>query len=331
VSETKRRGITWHRRHNASAFGLRCGLWVIITIIASYSGRGQAATYLPRTTYFFPYPAFLPTMVPSPLLPYHVQLILQYIVPPSELEQPIPSHLLSRQLLQRHVFLEIQPTDSPSYLSRDPSSRDRAISLLESVRKPFDDLESPLPVAYLADRETAFAHVHLRSLDAEGLRLVFEWDASDASWKYHDVGLMPFPVATRPTLDNSDTPSVSDEREVSPDDPVSPQSLSDDEDNSYWNSYTAPDDEQAAPVLRVINADKDDADDEDAYWAQYSSVQGTLLPSHLKSPPFARPPLTPSLHSCQAPQTRQSQRRHVTLPAALSPHPRSRSLFPRRR
>ncbi|KAI0033141.1 hypothetical protein K488DRAFT_85149 [Vararia minispora EC-137] len=214
-------------------------------------------------------------MAPSRILPYHVQLILQYIVPPSELENPIPSHLLSRTLLQRHVFLEIQPAD-PSYLTWDAASRDRAVALLETVHKPFDGLENHLDVAYLADGESTFAHVHLRCLGADGLRAIFEWEESDSSWRFHDIGLMPFPPTTHSTLDGA--LSSIGMLEVSPDYPDSPRSPSAEaDDDTYWNSYGAPDGEDTEPILHATSADKATPDnEEDAYWAQYSSVQGAV-------------------------------------------------------
>jgi hypothetical protein len=219
-------------------------------------------------------------MLPSALLPYHVQLIYQYIVPPSELSSPVPSHLLSRALLQRHVFLELAPTSPATYLSWDPAARDRVVALLDGLSKYHtDDLHRPLPVAYQVDEENAFAHVHLTSTGQDGVRLVFDWDDGDRSWKYHDAGLMPFPPKSHSTLDQAlaATNALSDS---SPDeDPIGPESPSDqpedDGDDDYWNSYGAPDEDTDSPFSKVvIAADEYGSDGEDAYWAQYTSVQG---------------------------------------------------------
>ena len=145
----------------------------------------------------------------SPILPYHVQLILQYIAPPSELENPVPSHLLSRPLYQRHVFLEIEPSNAASYLCWKESVREKVIRLLESLpQKPADYTSQSIATAYTADEENTFAHVHILATGSDGLRLVFDWDSADASWKYHDAGLMPFPEGAYQTLQEDPTAAM---------------------------------------------------------------------------------------------------------------------------
>lgn len=213
--------------------------------------------------------------MPSPILPYHVQLILQYIAPPSELENPVPPHLLSRPLYQRHVFLEIEPSNAASYLCWKESVREKVISLLESLQQKSSDYSAhSIATAYTADKENIFAHVHIPATGTDGLRLVYDWDSADASWKYHDACLMPFPEGACQTLEEA--MSAANLEDESPDDPVSPQSPGgEDEDDSYWNSYGGPDGEGEEAYVKVdATVDEAGDDGEDAYWAQYSSVHG---------------------------------------------------------
>ncbi len=142
--------------------------------------------------------------IPIPISSYTVNLILQYISPPSQLARPIPSDLLSRSLLQRHALLEISPQDPSAYLSWPSSDSDRAIHHLESLQMPLDELAPDFLVGYTVDPERAYAHVHVKPTGDNGLRLVFEWDG-EQSWKYHDSTVMPFPLGTRPSLDGGTT------------------------------------------------------------------------------------------------------------------------------
>ncbi|KAH9968936.1 hypothetical protein BC827DRAFT_1166633 [Russula dissimulans] len=217
-------------------------------------------------------------MDPVPISPYTINLILQYISPPSQLSAPLPSHLLSRSLLQRHALLEISPEDSSSYLCWPSSARDRAVQYLESLRMPLDELAPDFLVGYALDPEHAYAHVHVKPTGDDGLRLVFEWDG-EAGWKYHDSNVMPFPPAACPTLDEAvvGTASVSvpvlESDGDKQDKGGNVEGDSNDGDDDYWNSYGAADESGTQP-LQSSTKDETDAS-EDAYWAQYASVQGT--------------------------------------------------------
>ncbi|KDQ63725.1 hypothetical protein JAAARDRAFT_75982 [Jaapia argillacea MUCL 33604] len=260
----------------------------------------------------------------TPIQPHTIQLILQYIAPPSLLTcQPLPPHLISKPLLQRHHFLQLSPqpdddsedTENASakriqeYLSWPSSSHPSTIAILESL--PLlsnDDGEqiSEWPVRYTSDSEYTYAHVHVHvdvapssfafpSSFHEAVRLVFQWDDRDSSWKYHDLALMPFPpgaqaslahalsahpasfslpVPSFPTI-GSFAPSVGDGYESDNDD--------DGDDDEYWNAYGAASDQEEQHEPRYGSVNKQTANSiksveeaaEDAYWAQYSSVQGT--------------------------------------------------------
>ena len=246
-----------------------------------YSVLGQThcdARSVPSITCLIKRPLFIikPTMDPLPISPYTINLILHYIYPPSQLSTPIPSHLLSRSLLQRHTLLEISPEDPSSYLCWPSSTRDRAIQYLESLPMPLDELAPDFLVGYTLDPEHTYAHVQVKPAGDDGLRLVFEWDG-EGSWKYHDSNVMPFPPATRPTLEEAvpGSPSVSipvPQFDGQKQDKGGKGEGDNDDDADYWNSYGAADDGGTLP-LQSSTKDETDAS-EDAYWAQYASVQG---------------------------------------------------------
>ena len=142
-----------------------------------------------------------------------------------------------------------------------------------------------------------------------GLRFIFRWEAEPDDgafighggnadgWKYHDVQPMPFPqeaydspqLAVDPSLRsvsataattanassytaNGSVLDVYEEHETA---------SSDSDGDAYWNSYgrSSSDDEEDEyfnPNQTVPSATNltDDEKAEDAYWAQYASVQG---------------------------------------------------------
>jgi hypothetical protein len=217
-----------------------------------------------------------------PISSYTINLILQYISPPSQLARQIPPHLLSRSLLQRHALLEISPQDPSAYLSWPSSDSDRAVQHLESLQMPLDEQAPYFLVGYTVDPEHAYAHVHVKPTGDNGLRLVFEWDGEE-SWKYHDSTLMPFPPGTRPFLDDPAARAASDSN-PSPSfgggQQVKGATGDGDEDDNYWNSYGAEDD---SGMILLSSTSKGDVDlSEDAYWARYAAVQGMSL-QHLCS------------------------------------------------
>ncbi|KAI0257525.1 hypothetical protein BJV78DRAFT_1383712 [Lactifluus subvellereus] len=211
---------------------------------------------------------------PVPISLYTINLVLQYISPPSQLANPIPSNLLSHSLLQRHVLLEISPADSSSYLSWPSSGRERAIQHLESLQMPLDELASDFLAGYTADSEHVYAHVHVKPTGDDGLRLVFEWDGQD-SWKYHDSNVMPFPPGTRPSLSDAiaATTTVSSPELSGTNQEKTGNDDGESSDNDYWNSYGM-EDGRGMQLLSSTSKGETDAN-EDAYWARYASVQGT--------------------------------------------------------
>lgn len=211
-------------------------------------------------------------MSPTPIQPGLVHLILQYIAPPSQLTQPIPPHFLSKSVLQRHHFLQITPDVPQEYLCW-PSSRGRAVELLEDFPRRLDDEPVSYPVQYTSDEEDTLAHVCLPISGGEGVRLVFQWDDADG-WKYHDLAMMPFPSNSSTCLEQS--PTKETEYIAPPGNSISAAYLHDgSDDDDYWNAYGAQDDDATSSSDDTFMTSKDaEVGTEDAYWARYSSVHG---------------------------------------------------------
>lgn len=208
--------------------------------------------------------------------------ILVYILPPSQLSQPLPTHLISTSLIQRHHFLGITPENPTEYLCWPSPSRERVIQLLEALATQKDDEEKVYHVRYTSDVEYTYAHVRL---DDE-LRLVFQWDRVDM-WKYHDTNLMPFPPGSHESLQDALTDAAAssgggggggDElcRTSSLESSIRNKEISENDDDTYWNAYGAQGDdgmshEQDGQSKKTAPADSG----EDAYWAQYATVHGS--------------------------------------------------------
>ncbi|KAF8898709.1 hypothetical protein BD779DRAFT_1485203 [Infundibulicybe gibba] len=206
---------------------------------------------------------------PPPVDNTTVLTVLHYICPPSQLSTcPLPPHLISPPLRQRHHFLNLSPDDPVSYLAWPDTDAQNAFCLLECFQKPADE-DIRFHIRYSTDPESSYAHIRI----TPDIRIIFYWDSSISEWKYHNLALMPFPTATFEYSDNGflqdRSPTVT---------------LDEDEDDLYWNAYGRADDDGNPPIL------------DDAYWAQYATVQGSgdsTLPSPL---PAKRKLVQPSEH-----------------------------------
>jgi len=107
--------------------------------------------------------------------------------------------------------------------------------------------------------------------------MLFQWDDQDG-WKYHDIQLMPFPSTSYFTLQRAISESSTENKVL--EQPVAAASAGADlDDRDYWNAYGAPPDDISALAPRSAKDGSSDGT-EDAYWAQYSLVQGgSSLPS----------------------------------------------------
>ena len=226
---------------------------------------------------------------PTSIPPYLVHTVFQYILPPS---LPLPPHLLSRNLAERHHFLSISASDTEEYLCWPSEDASKAVDALEHGQH---ESEAEYHVRYTApDLETLLAHVQPN--DRSQVQIVFSWDDETRTWKYHDTRLMPFPKTSFVSLEEAlaQRPRVGPgSRSASP--------LSD----GYWDGYGSEDDSQRMSVPPNI-VTEDDEKAEAAYWASYGAVQGRnirrinsaiqLIPHRLwrLNNPFSKtPPTTP--------------------------------------
>lgn len=261
---------------------------------------------------------------PSAITPGDVAAVLQYVCPPSALQR-VPGHLLSLPLLQRHHFLNISPDDPVGYLTWPADGSQRVLALLEDIRP--EDLPELLPahghddsrIRYVADPEAVYAHVRISPIpippsdppdSRTSLRLIFLWDQPSSSWRYHNSAIGDFPKHAHSDLSHAMALFHS------PDDFLPERTYSfnvdnlDDDDDAYWDAYGAGEQPlQAGPTKSIPGADT-----EDAYWAQYSSIQGQCAP---ESPPDPRADQIANLGSADS-----------TIP---SPLPRDRQLQPAER
>ncbi|KAG7099253.1 hypothetical protein E1B28_001116 [Marasmius oreades] len=214
--------------------------------------------------------------MPSPLEPATISLLLQYIVPPSQLTDPIPSHLISKNLLNRHFFLNLRdPSSDPaSYLSWPSPDRQKVFDILESSSTSLDCILSNLNIHYTGDIDSTFAHAEIPTVDQDlpNIRMVFEWDVEDSSWKYHNLALMPFPTQSFHSVSAITNVGIGASRTNHFNDQT--------EDESYWDSYGNAGGSQRSPGF-LSNAESS----EDDYWSQYATVHGTADSTRPTPPP----------------------------------------------
>ena len=212
-----------------------------------------------------------PKMNPSTVEQHDVDYILQFISPPSNL-QAVPIHALSRALMQRHHFLSISADTPHEYLSwpanDDGKAGKEAVDLLEQYYTYAH--HQPYRTVYTSDGDYTYGHVALSCSGlSKGIRLVFQWDFSSESWKFHDLKTMPFPEGAKP---NPQMVSPFSTQVMSTPALVagggSPTSDEDDDD-TYWNAYGTED-----RSYRPAPSSGKEPGSEDAYWAQYSAIQG---------------------------------------------------------
>jgi len=204
-----------------------------------------------------------------------IQQLSQHLFPPTA--APIPKHLLSTPLLQRHHFLAISPQDPVDYLcwpSPDSPSVIEQLSAIHHHHLPLDHLAHQ--TVYSADSETTLARVPVHWSDCH-LQLIFLHDPEDPStpWKYHDTQLFS------PLQDSYPTVEAALHSIPIPPEPQDPQSMDTlylDTAEAFWDGYSssghsspaveADKQEPTAPQSAEEKAERD-------YWSQYSAVKGT--------------------------------------------------------
>src|SRR5688500_7917843 len=112
----------------------------------------------------------------EPLSSSVVRTVADYICP---LSGPVPPHLLSEPLRQRHVFLGIGPDNPVEYLGWPSERRERVVEMLQRQREIGEELE----VCYTVDGEHLFGHVRI----SPDTRLIFLLDPPTLTWQYHNL------------------------------------------------------------------------------------------------------------------------------------------------
>ncbi|KAF8609129.1 hypothetical protein BDV93DRAFT_517988 [Ceratobasidium sp. AG-I] len=200
----------------------------------------------------------------TPLAPHTISLALQYLLPPSEL----PTHLVARSLLQRHHFLSITPSDPAAYLCWPHPNADpeKAIAALDQLAtQDHEQLIQSVEVRYQpasVESDPVRALVWL----GDRVQLVFVWeeDQDGAGWRYLDADYRPLPQNCSSTL--TPTPAL----QVTP----APQEESEPSADDYWAGYDSGSSPHS-PRMPSRTLDTSAADEEDAYWASYGTVQGS--------------------------------------------------------
>lgn len=199
--------------------------------------------------------------MPLPLSSSTVKVLLQYL---TELDgSPLPPHFISLPLLQRHHFLHLAPEDSVAYLtwpssSSSLSSEDgaKAVGMLSSIQH--DDEPDNYTIGYAGDEENMYAHVQIPI----GLRMVLHWDEAESVWKYHNLALMPFPDGLHDSVESTAASNLHP---------------TDGDGDDYWDSYGQDGEDEGGRGPTKETQWDSNANTEDAYWNQYSSVHGRHL------------------------------------------------------
>ncbi|CEL57956.1 hypothetical protein RSOLAG1IB_02701 [Rhizoctonia solani AG-1 IB] len=199
-------------------------------------------------------------MNPTPIASHTISLALEYLLPPSEL----PTHLISRPLLQRHHFLSISPTDAAAYLCwpRPGADPEKSVAALEHLAaQDHEWLVRTAEIRYQPQSSSSDS-VQARVWLGNTVQLVFVWeeDQDGAGWRYFDADYQPLPSNCSSTL----TPAL----QVTPSEQDQEQNISADD---YWAGY----DSGSSPRSPRIPERELGVDDEDAYWASYGAVHGS--------------------------------------------------------
>ncbi|KAG6381195.1 hypothetical protein JVT61DRAFT_5598 [Boletus reticuloceps] len=249
--------------------GMRGGVEVEVEVVRaggvrSDSRRGQDRVSLVRCSSVVHHHVPPPSPHCRPRPPVHL---------PPRRSPPPTSHLYPPSTAT--PFLQISPSSPVEYLCWPSPDNGKIIDLLGHL-PPLPDYAS-YPTRYTSDPESTVAHVQISSM-----RMLFHWDSTHG-WKYHDLRLMPFPSPSFLTPEESLASSGTDPRSSTLD-LVSEADNVNSEEESYWDAYGAAGHDLTSPLPPQGT---EAVEGEDAYWAQYASVQGSAdstvpspLPTH---------------------------------------------------
>lgn len=191
--------------------------------------------------------------VPTAIAQDTIHVVLQYI----SQHLPLPPHLISKPLLQRHYFLQLTPDDYIAYIAWPGSSKDHMAAALSKLASPLTDQRASYHVVYSSDPEAVLSHVAVAAPDASSaypVRLVFLWDHEAFAWKYHNLAPMPFPSESVSTVDQ--LMLFFDHSDI--------------DEASYWGNSDSP-----TEINSRAREENELSDAEDDYWSRYLAVHGS--------------------------------------------------------
>ncbi|KAG8918089.1 hypothetical protein FRC01_002046 [Tulasnella sp. 417] len=241
-----------------------------------------------------------------PFPPHLFPLILQYLLPPTP---PIPSHLLSNSLLQRHYFLDINPSDDPDLYFLFPTPGKNSSDVIRELERmasggnipPNGDEPS---VEYIAQEGSA---VRARVPLGEKLLVIFSLDTRDPNaqvppatetveevrpeWRYHDViwksddlppGHPDVQAALTAVQQSSKTAeSASEETDRNEDEEDDSPEAQQKRAEAFWSGWSSPSSLDNSPAVERKPLSSEDA--EAAYFARYGEVIPVIPDSSLAS------------------------------------------------
>ncbi|KAG8907847.1 hypothetical protein FRB99_002020 [Tulasnella sp. 403] len=216
---------------------------------------------------------------PHPFPAHLFDLVLHYLLPPTP---PIPSHLLSNALLQRHYYLKLDCSSDPADYFLWPGSKqpNEIILKLQEIAGSGEELRADQVEYEAHDDDALIARVTL----TQGLQVVFVLDRSrppsthlhpDAdyplqsaeprlSWRYHNVVWRDDHSSGYPTIEAALAALHSSAIGSSSDDKSKSTGLSADE---FWDGWGSSPNETPAQDAKSLPAQ-----DEDSYFARYLNV-----------------------------------------------------------
>lgn len=230
-----------------------------------------------------------------PFPPHLFALILQYLLPPTP---PIPSHLLSNSLLQRHYFLDINPSDDPDLYFLFPAPGKKSSEVVRELERMASGGNAP-PNAERPDVEYVVQEgsaVRARVRLGENLLVIFSLDArnpnvqgaptTEASqdagpeWRYHDViwrsdallaGHSDIQTATASAQNLLNATEGADQAgeqngEEEDDSPEARQKRAEE----FWSGWSSPSSLDNSPAVERKPLSAEDA--EASYFARYGEV-----------------------------------------------------------
>jgi len=210
------------------------------------------------------YPEFPPSL-------FHV--VLSYLLPPTP---PLPPHLLSKALTQRHHFLNILPEAGPAayFLWPKPGSAG-AGSVIDSLSRISEKPEEvPMgDIEYEAYGDSFHARIGIQN----DLQLVFileiPKDGSEADWKYFDVvwrSKVPKGKPSMLALLESTGSAIDDEDEEMDADEMDPRKAA----KEFWGDNWG--DEKNVEDAAIASDSDEDLNDEGKYYSRYDNVETVI-------------------------------------------------------